>query len=87
MPKERQGPAVFWSLLQNIYENVRYLSIADISQIEGLKLITDKLDEIYLQNPNTSAYTAFKEFYSYERDIGMNINDFLVHYEILYQKL
>ena len=30
---------------------------------------------------------ALKEFYSYERDIGININDFLVHYEFLYQKL
>ena len=29
---------------------------------------------------------AFKEFYSYKRDISININDFL-HYEILYQKL
>ena len=44
----------------------------------------DKLDEIYFQDLNTSAYMAF---YSYKRDIGININDFLVHYKVLYQKL
>ena len=30
---------------------------------------------------------ALKEFYSYKRYINININDFLVHYEFLYQKL
>ena len=63
------------------------MSIADIGQTEGLKLITNQLDEIYLRDPNTSAYMAFKESYSNKRDIGININNFLVNYEFLYQKL
>ena len=32
-------------------------------------------------------YIAFQDFYFYKRDIGVNINDFLVRYEFLYQKL
>ena len=47
----------------------------------------DKFDEIYLWDLNTSTYMAFKEFYSYKRDIGININDFMVCSEFLYQKL
>ena len=58
----------------------------DICGAEGLKIIMDKLDEIYLQDPNTSTYIAFKKFYFYKRDIGININNFLVHYEFLFQK-
>ena len=34
---------------------------------------------------NTNAYMTFNEFYSYKRDINININDFLC-YEILYEK-
>ena len=67
---------MFLSLPQNICEYVRHLSIVDISRAEGLKLISDKLDEIYLQDPNTSPYMVFKDFYGYKRDIGVNINDF-----------
>ena len=36
----------------------------------------DKFDEIYLQDPNTSAHIVFEEFYSYKRDIGLNIHTF-----------
>ena len=61
--------------------SVRHLLIVPISQAERSKLIMDKLNEIYLQNPNLSAYMAFKEFYSYKRVISININDFLVHYK------
>ena len=39
LPKEKQDLAEF-------------LSIADISKAEGFKLITDKLDEIYLWDLN-----------------------------------
>ena len=60
--------------------------IAGIGRAEGLKLIIDKLNEIYLWDLNTSVYMAFKEFYSYKRDISININDFMVLNEFLYQK-
>ena len=85
--EEKQSPAVFLSLTQNICECVRHLSIVDISWAEGLKIFEDKLDEIYLQDLNTSTYIAFKEFYSNKSDIYANINDFLVCYQFLYQKL
>ena len=70
LPKEKQDLSVFMSLPQNIHECVRHLSV---SRAEGLKLITDKLDELYLQDLNTSAYVAFKEFYSYKRNIGVDM--------------
>ena len=65
LPKEKQGLVVFLSVPQNICECIRHLSIDDISRADGLKSTTDKWDEIYLQDWNTSAYMAFKYFYSY----------------------
>ena len=86
LPKENQGPVVFLSLPQNICECVRHLSKVDISRAKRLNSMTEKLDEIYLQDTNISAYMSCKEFYFYKRDIGVNINNFLVYYECLYQK-
>ena len=63
LAKVKQGAAVFLSLPQNICEYVSYLLIADIDRAERLKLIMDKLDKIYLQDSNTSAYIDFKDFY------------------------
>ena len=87
LAKEKQGPVVFLSLPQNIRKCFRHLLIMDIGRAEGLKLIPDKLDEIYLWDLNTSTYMAFKDFYLYKRDNGANINDFMVRYEFLYQIL
>ena len=79
--KEKHGQVIFLSLPLNTCECVRHLSIVDNSQAEGLKTSMNKLDEIYLQDPNASAYMGFKEFCSYKRDIDKKINDFLVCYE------
>ena len=59
LTKEKWGLAVF--LLSSW--NILMLDICwwDIGKAEGLKLIMDKLDENYLQHPNTNAYMAFKE--------------------------
>lgn len=74
LPKEKQGPAVFLSLPQNIRECVRHLAMTDIGGANGLNIIIDTLDKIYLLDENTMAYMSFKEFYSYKRAAGVNIN-------------
>ena len=42
---------------------------------EVLWVMIDKLGEIYLSDKHTMAYMAFKDFYSYKRTAGLNIND------------
>ena len=82
LPKEKQSDSIFVIITEHRY--VRYLSILDIGWAEGLKIIIDKLDEIYLWDPNTSTNMTFKEFNSYERDNGIDINDlFCVKYSKL----
>ena len=33
------------------------------------------------------SYMAFKDFYFYKKTAGVNVNNFLVQYEFLYQRL
>ena len=63
------------------------LSLYTTFRLVNLVINMDKMDEIYLQDPNTSTYIVFKDFYGYKIDIGININNFLASYEFLYQKL
>ena len=59
---------IFVITTEHMWMCVRHLSIVDISWAKGLKIITNKLDEIYLRDPNTRVYMAFKEFYSNKRE-------------------
>ena len=59
----------------------------EIGADEVVKKITDKLDKLFEKDVNTQTYLAFKDFYDYRRPSGVNITEFLVHYEYLYHKL
>lgn len=87
LPKTKHGPAVFLSLSSKIRECVRSLAEADLVKDTGLKTLTDELDRFFKLDENTRAFMCFKEFYSYKRQSGTTINDFMVKYEYLYQKL
>ena len=82
--ERKARPSIILSLLHNICECVRHLTVTDIGRIDKLQVITDKLDEIYLRNKHTKAYMAFKDFYSNKKTTGVNINDFLILYNFLY---
>ena len=59
----------------------------DISQTDGLRVITDMLDKIYLCDEHTMTYMVFKDFYFYKRTAEVNIYKFLIRYDFLCQKL
>lgn len=54
-----------WDIFDITYERLWMFSTysIDIGREDGLQIITDKVDEIYLQDENTGAYMQFKEFY------------------------
>ena len=86
LQKEKQDPAVFLSLPQNLRECVRHLAITDIGRTDGSWVITDELDKIYLGGKHTMAYKAVKDFCSNKTAAGVNIKYILVRYEFLYKK-
>lgn len=87
LAKGKQGPAVYLSVLGRAKECISDLKIEEIGADTGVQKITAKLDTLFLKDENTRAYLAFKEFYDYKRPPGVNITEFLVHFESLYHKL
>ena len=84
---ERRGPAVYLALTGKAREAAREIPANDLAGADGVKTITDKLDEIYLKDKNTQAYQNFQEFYQYRRASGETFNEFIVQFEKLYTKI
>lgn len=62
LAKRKTGP---WDIFDITYKHLWMFSTysIDIGREDCLQIITDKVDEIYLQVENTGAYMLFKEFY------------------------
>ena len=87
LEKKKRGPAVYLSLTGCYRDKVRDLTVEEIGSNEGVKKITDKLDEVYLKDKDTQCFMAFESFYNYRRASGVNITEFLVDFGYLCNKL
>ena len=87
LEKKKRGPAVYLSLHGSARDCVRDLTIEQIGGNEGVKSITDKLDEVFLKDKDTQTFMAFESFYNYRRTSGVNITEFLVDFGYLCNKL
>ena len=58
----------------------------ELGSENGVTLIFDKLDALFLKDKNTRAYLAFKAFYDYKRRSGVSKTEFIVRFEYLYHK-
>ena len=85
--KKRQGPAVYLYLSGQAKQCARGLTKEELGTNEGVDKIIAKLDILFEKDKNTQTFLAFNEFYEYRRSSGVNIIEFLVHYEFLYNKL
>ena len=83
----KRGPAVYLSLVGKARDAIREIPAANLANAEGVKTITDRLDQIYLKDKNTQAYMNFKDFYEYRRSQGETFNQFIVEFEKLYTKI
>ena len=81
LPAKRKGPAVFLALQGAARDCLRELTPARIGSDNGFELICQKLDQVYLENVNYRAFTAFKNFYDFKRPSDMSIKDFVISYE------
>ena len=80
---KKKGPAVYLSLNKKAHEAARSLAVDQINLASGLKTITDILDEVYLADNNTCAYTLFQSFYKCKRVSGETF-DILLSYLYAY---
>ena len=84
--KTKQGPAILLSLEGKAKDTILELNISDIVKEDGVKIIIDKLDKLYLKDKAQSAYEAYDRFEKFQRSSGMNIKDFIFEFERLLSK-
>ena len=82
----KQAPAIYLTLEGKAREAILQLDITTLNTDQGVKVITDKLDELFLPNKELSAYAAYDKFEKYSRSPQMNINDYVIEFERLYAK-
>ena len=56
--KDKQGLAVFLSLTSQNKQAVRTVSVGILSSVNGVKIITEELDKLYLKDESSLAYEA-----------------------------
>ena len=86
--KKKQGGALFLTLSGKARQSV--LSEIDTDKLatdNGIKLITDALDKLYLKDVSQAGFTAFDEFIKYRRPQETSINDYLLEFNLKYNKI
>ena len=78
---------VFLSLEGIVREAVLELDSAVFNSEDGMKKLYEKLDPLFLEDVNQSAFQAYKTFENYQRPPGMSLEDFLIEFGRLVAKL
>ena len=79
----RQGGALFLTLSGKARQAVLAgVSRDDIKSGNGVKAITDCLDELYLKDQSQSEFAAFDEFTNYRRAPNTTIQDYLAEFNL-----
>ena len=86
-PKEKQGMAVIFTLKASDQKKVLNLSTEVICGETGLESVLKRLDELYLEDETLEMYSALEDFESYKRVSSSPINDFLIDFELKYDKI
>ena len=82
----KQGPAIFLTLEGKAREAILQLDVTTLNGDDGVGVITNKLDELFLPNKELSAYAAYDTFEKYSRCPEMNINDYIIEFDRMYAK-
>ena len=71
---------MFWSLEGKAREAVLELDTTVLNSEDGMKSLYEKLDTLFLEDINQSAFQAYETFESYQRPPGMSMEDFLIDF-------
>lgn len=85
----QMGPALFKTIRsRKAKEKVLELDVkTEIGGEQGMKLILEKLDEIYEIDKDQRIYLALEEFENFKRDKKMDISDFVSTFENKHNKI
>ena len=87
LPTKKQGPSLYLSLSGKAREAALEIDLEELKKDTGVQTILDRLDKLYLQDTNQSAYIAYQNFESFKRPENMPIKEYLIRFEQLYTKI
>ena len=70
----------FLSLEGKAREAVLELDTAVLNSEDGMKKLYEKLDTLFLEDVNHSAFRAYKTFENYQRPPRTSLKDFLIEF-------
>ena len=82
--KKQQGPVTYLSLPDKIRNSCRDVTVSELNKDDGLNLLINKLEKLYVKDSKASAYLAYEKFESFQCPTDMNIIDYLNEFERLY---
>ena len=80
LDKAKRALMVFLSLEGKAREAVLELDTAVLNSEDGMKKLDEKLDTLFLEDINQSAFRAYKTFENYQRPPGTSLEDFLIEF-------
>ena len=87
LDKTKRALMVFLSLEGKAREAVLELDTAVLYSEDGMKKLYEKLDTLFLEDINQSAFQAYKTFKNYQRPPGSSLEYFLIEFGRLVAKL
>ena len=80
LDKTKRALIVFFSLEGKAREAVLELDTAVLNSEDGMKKLYEKLDTLFLEDINQSAFRAYETFENYQRLPGTSLEDFLIEF-------
>ena len=78
---------MFLTLEDKAREAVLEINPDTLNADNGMKLLYEKLDELYIEDENQEAFHVFETFETYKRPTEMSIGDYLIQFDRLVAKL
>ena len=85
--KKKQAPAIFLSLAGQAREAVVSLDINRLFCDHGVENLREELDKSYLKDSQYSAYEPYEQFEKFCRPKSVNISNYIIEFERLYNKI
>ena len=80
LDKTKWAPIVFLSLEGKAREAILELDTAVLNSEDGIKNLYKKLDSLFLEDINQSAFRTYKTFEGYRRPPDSSLEDFLIDF-------
>ena len=77
LEKKQQGPVIDLSLPDKIRNSCGDVTVSELNKDDGLNLLINKLEKLYVKDSKASAYLAYEKFESFQRPTDMNIINYL----------